>query len=291
MISIDPAKCTKCGFCIDECPNYVFALLSVAGGGTEISVRYPDQCCKCDHCVAICPADAITDDEMPLEKFQNLPAAGIPPEQIKNFLLSRRSIRAFKETPVPKDVVEQLIEAAIHAGCASNGQTERFIVIQDRKALAELERLVVEVVWKAGLKYLGNSLGRRILQMKVGHDMVRQWSAYHRIIKNRTKDNQLAGMVFRNAPMVIVSQGLRANVDSYVNCALASRNMEIMAKSLGLGTCWIGFLAAAAQRSRKIGRFLGIPDDRNVYSAIMVGYPKHQYQKSIPRKAREVRWM
>lgn len=320
MISIDSKKCTKCGFCIDECPNYVFALLPLVGGDAEVSeaekgvrtlfrgesgsagiaeknssdpffVRYPDQCCRCDHCVAICPADAITDDEMPLEKFEALPRSTILPEQIKTFLRSRRSIRAFQETPVPQDVVGQLIDAGIHAACASNGQTEGFLVIQDRNRLAELERLVVEILWNAGLKYLGSSLGRRVLQMRVGEEMVRQWFAYHRIIKNRTRDNRLAGMVFRNAPAVIVSHGLRANVDSYVNCVLASRNMEIMAQALGLGTCWIGFLAAAAQRSKRIARHLGIPDDRNIYSAIMLGYPKHEYHKTIPRRAREVRWL
>lgn len=291
MISIDSARCTTCGVCIDECPNYVLALLPSTDGNSEVRVRYPDQCCHCAHCVAICPSAAIADDEMPAEKFEDLPPAGIPSEQIGTFLRSRRSIRAFQETPVARDVLEQLIEAGIHAGSASNGQSERLIVIQDREVLSGLEQLVVEILWNAGLKYLGSRIGRRLVEMRVGREVIRQVMPYHDIIAHRKKDNRLAGMVFRNAPAVVVCHGIRTNVDAYVNCALAARNMELMAMTMGLGTCWVGFLAAAAKHSRQVARYLEIPEERNVYAAIMVGYPKHQYRKAIPRRPREVRWI
>ena len=291
MISIDFAKCTKCGFCIDECPNYVFALTSIAGGGKEIRVRYPEQCCICGHCVAICPETAITHEEMPNEKFEDLADTNILPEQMRILLLSRRSIRAFKEKPVSKELVNQLIEAGVHAGTSSNGQTENFIVIQDRKVLTQLEQIVIEVLWKAGLKYLGSDIGCKLAKMKLGDEILRQTIPYHHIINNRKKNNQLEGMVFRNAPVVIVSYGLRTNFMAHANCAIAVRNMEIMARTMGLGTCWVGFLSTAAKHSKKIAKYIGIPDDHNIYSAIMVGYPKHEYKKTIPRKDREVRWL
>jgi len=291
MISIDSAKCTKCGFCIDECPNYVFALNSIAGGGSEIKVRYPEQCCICGHCVAICPETAINHQEMANEKFEDLADARILPEQMRILLLSRRSIRAFKEDPVSKELVNQLIETGVHAGTSSNGQTEQFIVIQDRKVLTQLEQIVIEVLWKAGLRYLGSDIGCKLAKMKLGDEILKQTIPYHHIINNRKKNDQLEGMVFRNAPVVIVSHGLRTNSMAPANCAIAARNMEIMARTMGLGTCWVRFLPVAANHSKKIGKYLGIRDDHNIYSAIMVGYPKHEYKKKIPRKDREVRWM
>jgi nitroreductase/NAD-dependent dihydropyrimidine dehydrogenase PreA subunit len=287
MIEIDSTKCNKCGFCFDVCPNYVLAL----GEGREIQVRYPEQCCICGHCVAICPENALIHKEMPAKKFEDLPTTIIPPENMRNLLLSRRSIRAFKEKPVPKALIEQLIEVGIHAGTSSNGQTESFIVIQDRKLLSELEKMVIEVLWNMGLKHLGDSIGQSLAKTQIGDEMVRQSIPYHHIIKNRRNNNQLAGMVFRNAPVVIVIHGLRTNLLARANCWIAARNMEIMAKTTGLGTCLVGFLSIAAHFAKEIGKYLEIPDSHNIYSAIMVGYPKHEYKKTTPRKERQVRWI
>jgi nitroreductase/NAD-dependent dihydropyrimidine dehydrogenase PreA subunit len=287
MIEIDSTKCTKCGLCFEVCSSYVLAL----GEGREIQVRYPEQCNICGHCVAICPENALTHKEMPAEKFQDLPVTVISPEGMRNLLLSRRSTRVFKEKPVPKEVIEQLIEVGIHAGTSSNGQTENFIVIQDRKLLSELEKMVIEAVWNSGLKYLGSGIGRKLAKIKVGDEMLRQAIPYHHIIKNRRNNNQLAGMIFRNAPVVIVSHGLRTNIMAMANCSIAARNMEIMAKTMGLGTCWVGYLSVAANYTKNIGKYLDIPDDHNIYSALMVGYPKHVFKKTIPRKERQVRWI
>ena len=196
------------------CPNYVLAL----DEGREIQVRYPEQCCICGHCVAICPEKALIHKQMPAENFEDLPVTIIPPENMRNLLLSRRSIRAFKEKPVPKELIEQLIEVGIHGGTSSNGQTESFIVIQDRKLLSELEKKVIEVVWNTGLKHLGDSIGQSLAKTQIGDEMVRQSIPYHHIIKNRRNNNQLAGTVFRNAPAVIVIHGLRTNLLARANC-------------------------------------------------------------------------
>jgi nitroreductase/NAD-dependent dihydropyrimidine dehydrogenase PreA subunit len=288
MIEIDSTKCTKCGFCFEVCPSYVLAL----GKGQEIQVRYPEQCCMCGHCVAICPENALIHKEMPTEKFEDLPVTEISPENMRNLLLSRRSIRAFKEKPVPKEVIEQLIEVGIHAGTSSNGQTENFVVIQDRKLLSELEKIVIDILWDKGMKYLGSGIGRKLAKTKIGDEMLRQTIPYHHIIKNRRQNNQVAGMVFRNTPVVIVIHGLRTNFMAHANCSIAARNMETMAKSMGLGTSWVGFLSVAAHLAKKkIERYLEIPDDHSIYGAIMVGYPKFEYRKIIPRKKREVRWI
>jgi len=230
--------------------------------------------------------------EIPAEKFEDSPVTNIPPENMRNLLLSRRSIRTYKEKPVPKELIEQLIEVGIHAGTSSNGQTENFIVIQDQKLLSGLEKIVIEVMWDKGIKYLGTSIGQNLAKTQIGEEMLRQAIPYYHIINNRRNNNQLVGMVFRNAPVVIVIHGLRTNFMAHANCSIAVRNMEIMAKTMSLGTCWVGFLSAAAHLSKKkIERYLDIPDDHGIYGAIMVGYPKHEYRKIPPRKERQVRWI
>jgi nitroreductase len=207
-------------------------------------------------------------------------------------LLSRRSSRVFKEKPVPKELIEQLIEVGIHAGTSANGQTENFLVIQDRKRLSELEKMVIEVLWDKGMKYLGSEIGQKIAKTKLGSEMLRQAIPYHHIIRNRRQNNELTGMIFRNAPMVMVIHGLRTNFMAHANCSIAARNMEITALTMGLGTCWVGFLPLAAHLAKKkVERYLEIPDDHSIYGAIMVGFPKFEYRKIIPRKERKVRWL
>ncbi len=287
MVKIDSTKCNGCGFCFDVCPNYVFA----PAEGRVIAVRYPEQCCICGHCVAICPQNALIHEKMPADKFEDLPTTRILPENMKNLLLSRRSIRTFKEKPVPKELIDQLIEVGTYAGTSSNGQTENFIVIQDQKFLSNLEKMVVDVVWNTGLKYLGDNAGQNLMKSQIGEEMVRQSVPYHFIIRNRRENTQLAGLIFRSAPVVIVIHGLRTNLLSRGNCWVAARNIEIMAQTMGLGTCLVGFLSIAAHFSNEIGKLLEIPDNQNIYSAVMVGYPKHNYQKTTPRKERQARWI
>jgi nitroreductase len=50
-------------------------------------------------------------------------------------ILSRRSIRKYKKEAVPKELMDQLLGAAMNAPSAGNEQPWHFIVIQDRKVL------------------------------------------------------------------------------------------------------------------------------------------------------------
>jgi len=55
-------------------------------------------------------------------------------------ILSRRSIRKYTAEPVPENMVNELLEAAMSAPSASNQQTWQFAVIDDRKILNEIPK-------------------------------------------------------------------------------------------------------------------------------------------------------
>ncbi len=292
MITIDSTKCTGCGFCSDECPAGVLIMGLTPDGSHKAQVRFIQDCTVCGHCVALCPTDAIAHGGLglPVEGFTDRLPSTITPNVMREFLMSRRSIRAFKQKPVPRELIEKLIEAGTHAGTASNAQTEGFVIVQDEKFLSQLENTVIEVLWSR-LKPLGNALGRTLARIKFGENTMAQSLRYYERFKARRADGALKGTVFRNAPVVIAVHGNRSNLSVHENCAIAVRNMEIVAQSMGLGTCWAGLLLVAAGFTKKIAGSLGISDDRNIYSAIMLGYPKHEYRKTIPRKQREISWL
>ncbi len=91
-------------------------------------------------------------------------------------ILTRRSIRQYQTTPVPEDLVQKLLTAAMSAPSARNSQPWRFVVIDDRKLLdqvpainpyAEMARraplailICADPVWKSPLA-TGCSTSRR----------------------------------------------------------------------------------------------------------------------------------
>ncbi len=288
MIEIERDRCTRCGWCVDECPAGIL-VREAPGGSSSIVAQFEEACTFCGHCVAICPARALSHHAFPADLFEERECT-ISPDLMRDFLLARRSTRSFQEKTVPRAIMERLIEVGIHAGTASNAQTEGFVVVQDRGVLTELEKMAVTIMWNK-LKALGNPVGRRMARLRYGNEVVERSIRYYKRFKAAREKGQSVGLVLRNAPAVIAIHGERLNQSVHENCAIAARNIEMLAKSLGLGTCWAGFFLIAAGFSNTLARRLGLPDARNVYSALMVGYPNHVYTRLIPRKEREVRWL
>lgn len=292
MITLNLNICTNCLECMRVCPNYVFGVIPKPNARQELQIRYPEQCCACGHCIAVCPSDALSHPELPNDEFVPLLPFSITPDMMRALLFSRRSIRNYKPDPVPEELVEMLLAAATHAGTSSNGQTEGFVVIKDRALLKTLELLVVDVLWRSGFKHIGgNGILARLLERKYGPELVRQYRPYHGIFKHRRENGEIEGSVFRNAPLAIIAYGLKGNTLAATNCALALRNIELLALTMGLGTCWIGFLVGAAARSREVGNCIGLTADQRIWGALMVGYPKEQYHCKLPRKSRQVHWI
>jgi nitroreductase len=61
--------------------------------------------------------------------------------QVTDFLRSLRAIRQYEPTPVPEDVVSDILEVARWSGSASNQQPGEIVVVRDRATLTALARL------------------------------------------------------------------------------------------------------------------------------------------------------
>src|SRR4030067_1613557 len=94
--TVDAEKCNLCGLCVADCPGGIIvtrrpqAVPSWTRGSAE-------WCINCGHCVAVCPTGAVSLDGMKPEECVPVRRELIPsPEQVEQFLKSRRSIRVFK---------------------------------------------------------------------------------------------------------------------------------------------------------------------------------------------------
>ena len=102
-------------------------------------------CIRCGHCVGVCPTGSLAHREIPVEQCPPVRAdLRLSAEQCAHFLRSRRSIRAYKDKPVPREAIANLIEMARYAPSGYNSQRVKWLVLGKKEALDELARLVAE---------------------------------------------------------------------------------------------------------------------------------------------------
>lgn len=118
-------------------------------------------------------------------------------------IMARRSVRAYKEQAVPRELMEQVVECGINAPNAMNAQQ-----------------------WEV-----------RVVESKAWIDKVTE--AYKQSVKGTPAEKMVAEPsfknMFRNAPAVIFI-GHKPSKYTPVDCGLMAENMMLAAQSLGLGT-------------------------------------------------------
>lgn len=162
----------------------------------------------------------------------------------------RKSVRAYKETPVPAEILTSLLEAARQAPSWGNSQCWRFVVVREAKTRAALADTAVWV------NNRGIEAGRRAPVMLVACAEVGR-----------------AG--FREGRAVTD----KGEYWYMFDVALAMQNLVLAAEALGLGTVYLGAFDAA-----KAGAILGLPAGFRVVAMTPLGYPDEQ-PAARPRKA------
>ena len=271
VFTVDDAKCTRCGICMEECPPRIIEMLDPKAIPSVI----PDQaerCITCGHCVAVCPFAAIDlkamkPEECDLVQKELLPTA----EQVEYFLKSRRSIRVYKEDRVPHAVLAKLIDTARYAPSGHNAQPVHWMVVEDPKEVRKLAALVIE--WMNLL----NRKSPRLMEQFHFDLFVKAWE--------RGEDR-----VLRGAPHLIVAHAPKDTALAQENCAIALTYLELAAYSQGLGTCWAGYLLAAASSFPALINALALPGGHKCFGAMMVGYPEHEFKRIPLRNEPSIIW-
>ena len=75
---------------------------------------------------------------------------GFPMNEIMNNILTRRSIRKFTDAPISREILDDLVQAALHAPSGMGKQTWKFTVITNKKAIKRLADAIGAVLNRPG---------------------------------------------------------------------------------------------------------------------------------------------
>ena len=179
----------------------------------------------------------------------------------------RRSIRAYEARPVPRDLVNTVIEAGTAAPSAMNSQPWRVVVGEDPAA-------------KRTLLAAALPQAKKITEQVKDVDPER-----YELIKKRYAE--LPDPVYYSAPAVIFVIG--SGRYAAHSCPLACENMMLAAHALGLGSCWVGF-GAMVTEDPDVRAILELKEDESLYGPILLGYPKGEPARP-PKKEPKVKWI
>ena len=173
----------------------------------------------------------------------------------------RRSVRDYTDQIVPEDIVNDLLDVAVHAPSAMNEQPWAFAVIQDPELLERYSKRAKSLVLNSP-----------------------QMTAKRADLQAMLKAPEFN--VFYNSSTVIVIYAKPIGLHPDWDCCLAGENLMLAAKDKGLATCPIG-LAWLLFDQPDVKKELNVPEDYVTVLPVILGYPA-QAPAATSRKKPEI---
>ena len=270
MPRIELEACIKCMKCVIDCPSQA---IDIEVGTINAS------CIHCGHCVAICPESTIFPDAGSLKKLNPV---DISSDDFQQLSARIRTCRSFLKKEVDEATLQSLIENMKHYPSASNARPVEITALQGEERIQRLNDLTAETLITS-IRFMTSPLLMPVLRVLAPKMNVTRLNNYKKQFAARQKPG--SSLICHHAPLVLlfhapVAKFGMAAADAYIWSTYAS----IHANTLGLGTCFNGFISNAMERSKSMRNEFGIPDGNQVYAALLLGHPKVKYLHETGRE-------
>ncbi len=286
-VEIDRERCIGCGACIAVCPSET---LSLKDGKAVVS---GSQSLSCGHCEAVCPQAAVSvralqNDSLDFQTFDprsNWLAPGAADVAgLVQLMRSRRSCRNYRDRPVPRDALQDLVRIGLTAPSGSNCQPWAFTLLPSRQAVVRLGDMIA-----AFFQRLNRTADRSLLRQALKLIGRRELDFYYRNYRDAAVEALKAweqtgrDVLFHGAPAAILVGVRPGAACPGEDALLATQNILLGAHAMGLGTCLIGFAVSAMKNDPEIRKQLGIPPGESVQAVIALGYPgREEVYQGLP---------
>ncbi|MBI2862196.1 MAG: nitroreductase [Chloroflexi bacterium] len=189
-------------------------------------------------------------------------------------ILARKSVRAFRPTPVPKEVLEKVLEVAIRAPSWSNTQPWEFAVFSG-PVMDAIRKELVEKATAQVSPYPDiprpNFTGARELSREQGKAKRLRWLGIDPGDEAAVQKYDLRSPNFFGAPCgLILFMDRSLGGFSMLDIGLLAQTIALAAVGHGLGTC---LEAAVVRFPDVLRRHLPIPDTKQIVVGMSIGYP------------------
>lgn len=207
----------------------------------------------------------------------------------------RKTVRAFKPDPIPKETIEEIIKLSIHSPSAINLQPWEFIVL----AGEEKERLGRRLIKAYREKQIACSPGNvKPLPKTIGKRGAKTLEMMNPFFEEMGVDSNLfineGSCNFYGAPVAI----LICLDDSFpkarmVDIGITLGYLVLTAYEFGLGTCPIGLIIPYEDEIKDL---LNIPENKKVVIGVALGYPDwsspiNRFKSSRDELKKFIRWI
>ncbi len=192
------------------------------------------------------------------------------PEFVQDFyrlLEVRRSIRKFKADPIPREVLERVLAAAMQAPSGKNFQNWKFFVLTGTKRDAYVEM------------------------------SKKTWTSIQPILEKQLKPSlykftERFFYTLGDAPVVVVCYS-RKNPQEHPMTSIGSvymavENLNLACFAEGLGCCTMG---APLEIADEVNKFVGATEDLELLCAVVLGVPDHEPPKAPRQLEGRVEWL
>jgi nitroreductase/ferredoxin len=289
-IKIDESRCSSCGLCVRVCKG---GPLYLEKGKVMVDQTRGFGCMACGQCVAVCPQGSITVNGRDLLPEDIIPMPDKDSRtnytQLQSLLLSRRSIRDYKDKPVEPEVVQRIIDAVTTAPMGVPPSEVSILVLNSKEKVQAFVADIIQSMQKTKWMFSPAMLYLwRPIFGKEGYQMFKSFVVplMDMIIQ---KHEQGIDWLLYDAPLAM--HFYTSPAADPADAMIAATYASIAADSLGLGSCMIGTIAPILKQDKRLKQKYGIPLKSRQGVMVVFGYPAITYQHAIKRRMAEVKFV